>query len=255
MASKIDVTVSEKEPNSCLERASTLVSSKILPISKWLLYVTANIAPREIALLKLCLHRTLVRDTSEASTASDLFRAMDGSDDLEQQQAVLYKFICALRVIGCKRRGEECIAQLKRMEIEVPEASDHEESYEFRFFQCFARVARDIESDDDARDKIKEAFSRRLKKNHHHYDHCAIADLFTDIYKAGLVRPDDCQEFLQVLNRCKKQSKYSYIMGKCEVESTYNRFACEIVTVIVRTIFTATIKMRNCYNNLLCINI
>ena len=67
----------------------------------------------------------------------------------------------------------------------------------------------------------------------------AIADLFTDIYKDGLVRPDDCQEFLQVLNRCKKKSKYSSILGKCELESTYNRFACEIVTVIVRTIFTA----------------
>ena len=245
MASKIDVTISEQEPNSSLERASMLVSSEIPPISKWLLYVTANIAPREIALLKLCLHPTLVRDTSEASTASDLFHAMDGSDDQEQhvQQAVLYKVICALRVIGCKRRGEVCIAELKRMDIKIPEASEHEESYEFRFFQCFARVARDIESDDDARDKIKKAFSRRLKKNHHHYDHCAIADLFTDIYKAGLVRPDDCQEFLQVLNRCKNHSKYYsiIIMGKCKMESTYNRFACEIVTVIVRTIFTATI--------------
>ena len=122
--------------------------------------VCHDIAPREIALLKLCLHQTLVRDTSEASTASDLFHAMDGSDDLEQQQAVLYKSICALRVIGYKRRGEECIAQLKRMEIEVPQASDHEE---FLFFQCFARVAHDIESDNDARDKIKKAFSRRLE--------------------------------------------------------------------------------------------
>ena len=257
MASNVDVTIREQESDSCLEQASKIVSSKILPISKWLLYVTANIAPREISLLKLCLHPTLVRNTSEASTASDLFHAMDASDNLKQhvQQAVLYKFICALRVIGCKRRGEECIAELERMEIKIPEASEHEESDEFLFFQCFTRVARDIESDDDARDKIKKAFSRRLDKNHHHYDHCAIADLFTDIYNAGLVRPDDCQEFLQVLNRCKNHSKYSFIMGKCKVESTYNRFACEIVTVIVRTIFTATIKMRNCYNNLLCINI
>ena len=39
MASKIDVIISEQEPNSSLERASTLVSSVIPPIYKWLLYV------------------------------------------------------------------------------------------------------------------------------------------------------------------------------------------------------------------------
>ena len=241
MASNVDGTIGKQESDSSLEQASKIVPTKLSPISKWLLYVTANIAPREIPLLKLCLHPTLVRDTSEVSIASDLFRAMDGSDDLEQRPAVLYKFICALRVIGCKRRGDECIAELERMEIKIPEASDHEESYEFRFFQCFARIARDIESDDDARDKIKEAFSRRLKKNHHHYDHCTIADLFTDIYQAKLVRPDDYQDFLQVLKRCKKRSKYSIIMEKCKDERTYNKFACGIFTVIVRTIFTATI--------------
>ena len=117
MASKIDVIISEQKPNSSLERASTLVSSEIPPIYKWLLYVmiTTNIAPREITLLKLCLHQTLVRDTSEASTASDLFHAMDGSDDLEQQQAVLY-----IQVYLCPK-GHRLQAQGRRVHSSTEE--------------------------------------------------------------------------------------------------------------------------------------
>lgn len=194
--------------------ASKSKPTQISPVRKWLLYVNGQIAHCDIPLLKLCLYPTFrsARERDEAKSIPDLFYAMKDSDNPHHQQAVLYAFICALKVIGGKRRGRECISELVRSGIDVPNCSEHEEPEDFHFFQCFARVARDVESDDEARSKICEAYGRRLERNYRNYGH--VADMFKSIYEAQLVTPDDCTEFFELLQRCRNGDKYSSTMSK-----------------------------------------
>ena len=189
-------------------------SDKLSPIKIWLEYVSDNIARHDLPLLKLCLYPMFKSrmERDNATTASELFYSMVGATDKDLQQTLLYCFICALKVVGGKRRGMECVAELRRREIEVPVASDYVESLKFRFFQCFARVARDMEADDNSRNKMREVYGRRLRINHRKFEH--IADMFTAIYEAELVTPDDCKDFCVQLERCEKGQTYISTMNK-----------------------------------------
>ena len=209
-----DLTVTEQEPD-----IPAFALSEISPIETWLEYVTRMLAFNDVLLLKLCLYPMFKNRSARdnAKHMSELFHAMIGSDDPKQQQTVLYNFVCALKVIGGKKRGINCIAKLTEVGIEVPKASDYQEDQEFRFFQCLARVARDIEDDKDARDMIKEAYGKKLEINHRNVEH--IANMFTAIYEEQLVTPDECTEFLELLRKCKDGALYEAVMQKFDAST------------------------------------
>lgn len=184
------------------------------PIRLWLQYVDGMINRRDIPLMKLCLYPTFEcgRNGSDAEDIHEIFQAMANSDDPDCEQAVLYKFICALRVVGGKRRGKMCVAELKSRGINVPNFENHDESEDFRFFQCFARVARDVESSPNDNNMLKEALGRRLKKSHHNFN--CLADMFKEIYEVQFVTPEDCTEFCELLRRCEYGATYIATMNK-----------------------------------------
>ena len=200
--------VAEQELDSSCDQSYDVVPSEISPLSKWLKCISDKIAYSDIPLMKLCLYPMFRnrRAQDSATTVSELFHAMAGSDDRKQQEAVLYRLVCALKVIGGRRRGKECIAELKRRKIEVPKHSRHNEHRDFRFLQCFARVARDIELDDNARKRIKKAYDIKLGRNYRNFNN--LADMFTVIYENQLVTPTRCDEFLRILGTCKNGDKY-----------------------------------------------
>ena len=225
MASREDMSLTEQwlDPNSSPPAPALMVTISVSPLYQWLNFVTRMIAPRDIPLLKLCLYPAFKsrREQEKANTIPELFHAIVNSDNPEYQQEVLYQFICALKVIGGKQRGRECIIELEKRGINVPKATDHTESKEFRFFQCLARVVREIESHHEDREKIKEACGRRLKKNPRHYEY--IADMFRDIHEVQFVTSDDCTNLYELFGRCENGEQYTKIMSKYnEMERRFN---------------------------------
>lgn len=213
MASREDTSITEQFVDPPSTPALT-VTTPISPLYHWLNFVTRMIAPRDIPLLKLCLHPAFKsrREQERANTIPELYRAMLNSDNPDYQQEVLYQFICALKVIGGKQRGRECVAELEKRGINIPKATDHTESEEFRFFQCLARVAREIDSDYEDRAIIAEACSRRLEKNHRHYEY--VADMLRDLHEVQFITSDDCTTLKELFARCKNGENYTQIMTK-----------------------------------------
>lgn len=193
---------------------AAVIPAQIPPICEWLQFVDNMIARRDIPLMKLCLYPTFKswKKGSEAVDIQQIFRAMKNSDDPDCQEDVLYKFICALRVVGGQWRGNMCVAELESKGINVPKFENHEESKDFHFFQCFARVAREVESNYSDQQKLKEACGRRLKKNHRDYNY--LADMFKEMYEAQKVTPEDYTEFYEMLERCEDGAEYTKIMDK-----------------------------------------
>ena len=152
MASTKGLTITRQ--SSVTSDDITNMLPQIPPLYEWLNYVARMLAPNDISLMKLCLYPTFKnrQERDSADTIPDIFHAMVGSDDPDSQQEVLCKFVCALRVIGGERRGDHCIKELERRGLGISNIGDNKESnsIDFRFFQCFARVARDIEADENA---------------------------------------------------------------------------------------------------------
>lgn len=222
MASNRGLTITRQ--SSVTSDDITTMQPRIPPLHDWLNYVERMLAPKDISILKLCLYPTLNRSKLDnADMVPDVFHNMVDSDDPNSQQTVLCKFVCALRVVG-NERSDDCIAELGRKGIDIPEIEDREESNStnFRFFQCFARVARDIESDENALKTVRKACGRRLKTNHRRYVH--LADMFMEVYEAQLVVPADCDEFCRILRRCKNGANYIKTMTSYKHKTTQGIF-------------------------------